>query len=36
MKNLINYLKEYFKDIKLKDISFQDIAGAASRSSQNQ
>lgn len=36
MKSLINYLKEYFKDIKLKEITFADIANAAGKSSQNQ
>lgn len=35
MKTLINYLKEYFSDIKLSDITWKDLTKAASRSSQN-
>lgn len=36
MKNLVSYLKNHFKDINLKEVTFSDIAGAASKSRQNQ
>lgn len=35
MKALITYLKEYFSDIKLSEITLQSLIKAASKSSQN-
>lgn len=35
MKALIQYLVEYFKDIKLKDITFKSLTKAASQTTQN-
>jgi len=35
MRNLINYLKEYFEDFNLKDITLESLFKAASNSTQN-
>lgn len=35
MKALVNYLKEYFSDIKLSEITLKSLTKAASNSSQN-
>lgn len=36
MKAIAKYLKEYFSDFKVSEITFKGLAGAAKQSSQNQ
>ena len=36
MKKIVKYLKNYFSDIKISEITFKGLSGAARKSSQNQ
>ena len=35
MKAIINYLREYFADIKLSEVTFKSLSQAAAKTTQN-